>query len=95
MQACISARRPATRPPSGVPPQTRCCGIGRGCPHVPGKVSPGRYARQRGGVRGGINDLTARNGMWRRFEGDDWAAFETLPVPVRRRLHEHGYDGWG
>jgi hypothetical protein len=43
---------------------------------------------------GGVNDLTARDGMWRRFWGDDWAAFDALPAPVRLRLQEHAYDGW-
>jgi hypothetical protein len=32
--------------------------------------------------------------MWRRFEGDDWAAFDALPPAIRRRLHEHAYDAW-
>ena len=57
-------------------------------------MTPGRNARQRRGATGRINDLTARDGMWHRFAGDDWAAFDALPLPVRRRLHEHAYDGW-
>lgn len=57
-------------------------------------MTPGRNARQRRGATGGVNDLTARDGMWRRFAGDDWAAFDALPPLVRRRLHEHAYDGW-
>lgn len=44
--------------------------------------------------RGAINDVTSRDGMWRRFEGDEWAAFDGLPPAVRRRLHEHAYDAW-
>ena len=44
--------------------------------------------------KSGINDLTAREGMWRRFDGDDWAAFDALPAPIRQRLHEHAYDAW-
>lgn len=41
-----------------------------------------------------VNDLTARDDMWRRFDGDDWAAFDALPRAVRQRLHEHAYDAW-
>lgn len=41
-----------------------------------------------------VNDVTSREGMWRRFRGDDWAAFDSLPPAVRRRLQEHAYDGW-
>lgn len=40
------------------------------------------------------NDVDARSGMWRRFGGDDWAAFDALPEPVRRRMHQHSYDPW-
>lgn len=43
---------------------------------------------------GCINDVTAREKMWRRHEGDDWAAFDALPPGVRRRMHEHAYDAW-
>ncbi len=41
-----------------------------------------------------INDVTARETMWRRYGGDDWAAFDALPPGVRRRMHEHAYDAW-
>lgn len=41
-----------------------------------------------------MNDVTIRPDIWRRFEGDDWAAFDALPPAVRHRLHEHAYDGW-
>ncbi len=41
-----------------------------------------------------VNDVTVRPEVWRRFPGDDWAAFEALPARVRARLHEHAYDGW-
>lgn len=40
------------------------------------------------------NDMTLREAMWKRYAGDDWAAFEALPPAIRRRLHEHAYDGW-
>lgn len=40
------------------------------------------------------NDLTAREAIWRRFAGDDWACFDALPPAIRRRLHEHAYDAW-
>lgn len=40
------------------------------------------------------NDVTLRGQIWRRFDGDDWAAFDALPPSVRRRLHEHAYDAW-
>lgn len=40
------------------------------------------------------NDVTAREAMWRRFDGDDWASFDQLPTAIRRRLHEHAYDAW-
>ena len=32
--------------------------------------------------------------MWRRYGGDDWAAFDALPPGIRRRMHEHAYDAW-
>jgi Family of unknown function (DUF6525) len=41
-----------------------------------------------------MNDVSPRADMWRRLQGDDWAAFEALPAAVRRRLHEHAYDAW-
>lgn len=40
------------------------------------------------------NDTTLRDAMWRRFEGDDWTAYDALPAAVRARLHEHAYDAW-
>ncbi|WP_421989583.1 DUF6525 family protein [Roseococcus sp.] len=42
----------------------------------------------------GDNDVTERPRIWRRFGGDDWAAFDALPPAVRQRLHEHAYDAW-
>lgn len=44
--------------------------------------------------RPGDNDVTERARMWRRIEGDEWAAFDALPPAVRRRIHEHAYDAW-
>lgn len=40
------------------------------------------------------NDRTAREGAWRRWPGDDWAAFDALPPAVRRRMQGHAYDPW-
>jgi len=45
-------------------------------------------------MRFGLNDVTERPQIWRRFGGDDWAAFDSLPPAIRRRLHEHAYDAW-
>lgn len=45
-------------------------------------------------VRAPSNDVTPREGMWRRIAGDDWAAFEALPPAVRSRVREHAYDAW-
>lgn len=40
------------------------------------------------------NDGTIRDAIWRRYAGDDWAAFDQLPPAIRRRLAEHAYDAW-
>ncbi len=40
------------------------------------------------------NERTLRREMWRRYAGDDWAAFDALPVAVRKRVAEHAYDAW-
>lgn len=40
------------------------------------------------------NDVTERPRIWRRYDGDDWAAFDALPPAIRHRLHEHAYDAW-
>jgi hypothetical protein len=40
------------------------------------------------------NDGTIRDAIWRRYIGDDWAAFDQLPAAIRRRLAEHAYDAW-
>ncbi len=41
-----------------------------------------------------MNDVTTREGMWRRFGGDDWACFDALPPAIRERIQEHAYDAW-
>ena len=38
------------------------------------------------------NDGTVREAIWRRYEGDDWAAFDKLPAAIRGRLREQAYD---
>ena len=40
------------------------------------------------------NDGTIRGAIWRRYDGDDWAAYDKLPPAIQRRLHEHAYDAW-
>ncbi|WP_336760300.1 DUF6525 family protein [Asaia sp. VD9] len=40
------------------------------------------------------NDGTCRKTLWRRHEGDAWAAFDALPRAIRQRLAEHVYDAW-
>ena len=40
------------------------------------------------------NDGTVRAAIWKRYAGDEWAAFDQLPQSIRRRLHEHAYDAW-
>ncbi|MBO1325251.1 hypothetical protein K2X14_08010 [Acetobacter sp. TBRC 12305] len=40
------------------------------------------------------NERTLRNEMWRRYAGDDWAAFDTLPGTIRKRVAVHAYDAW-
>ncbi len=41
-----------------------------------------------------MNDINGRDALWRRYDGDDWAAYDALPAPVRRRLQLHCYDAW-
>ncbi len=43
---------------------------------------------------GRSNDGTIRDSIWRRCKGDDWAAFDQLPVAIRHRLTDHAYDAW-
>lgn len=40
------------------------------------------------------NDVSPRAEIWRRFDGDEWDCFDSLPPAVRRRLTEHAYDAW-
>jgi len=40
------------------------------------------------------NDTTERPHLWRRYPGDDWAAFDALPPAIRRRIAEQAYDVW-
>jgi len=40
------------------------------------------------------NDGTVREAIWRRFDGDIWAAYDALPPSVRGRIQCHAYDAW-
>jgi hypothetical protein len=40
------------------------------------------------------NDVTLREEIWRRFDGDAWEAYDALPPAVRRRIYQHAYDAW-
>jgi hypothetical protein len=40
------------------------------------------------------NDNTVRETIWRRFEGDIWAAYDALPPSIRARIQCHAYDAW-
>ncbi|GAN68769.1 DUF6525 family protein [Acetobacter orleanensis] len=40
------------------------------------------------------NERTLRHEMWRRYNGDDWQAFDQLPPLVRQRVATHAYDAW-
>ena len=40
------------------------------------------------------NDETVRAAIWRRFEGDDWEAYDALPPVIRQRIQCHAYDAW-
>ncbi|UFN48480.1 DUF6525 family protein [Roseomonas sp. OT10] len=40
------------------------------------------------------NDTTARDAVWRRWVGDEWAAYDDLPPAVRQRMQDHAYDPW-
>ncbi|MCQ8241123.1 DUF6525 family protein [Rhizosaccharibacter radicis] len=41
-----------------------------------------------------VNDRGERARHWRRFAGDDWNSFDSLPPVIRRRLCDHAYDAW-
>ena len=51
-------------------------------------------SRRRAVAHEATNDGTIREEIWRRYPGDDWAAFDQLPPSIRRRLAEHAYDAW-
>ncbi|MBY4639895.1 DUF6525 family protein [Gluconacetobacter entanii] len=40
------------------------------------------------------NERTLRHEMWRRYAGNDWAAFDALPPAIRQRVTAHAYDAW-
>ena len=40
------------------------------------------------------NERTPRHEIWHRFEGNEWQAFDQLPLAIRKRLQEHSYDAW-
>ncbi len=40
------------------------------------------------------NERTLRHEVWRRYDGDDWQAFDALPPGIRRRVSLHGYNAW-
>ncbi|MBP0446495.1 hypothetical protein J8J14_17100 [Roseomonas sp. SSH11] len=40
------------------------------------------------------NDNTARDECWFRHAGDEWASYDSLPAPIRRRMQDHAYDPW-
>lgn len=41
-----------------------------------------------------LNDRTVRDEIWHRFHGNEWDAFDQLPLCIRQRLAEHAYDAW-
>ena len=51
-------------------------------------------SRRRAMAQQATNDGTIREEIWRRYSGDDWAAFDQLPPAIRRRLAEYAYDAW-
>jgi hypothetical protein len=44
--------------------------------------------------RAGDSDVTERARIWRRWAADEWAADDTLPPVIRRRMQEHADDAW-
>ena len=52
------------------------------------------YLSSRNTPAAATNDGTCRKALWRRYEGDPWAAFDALPASIRHRLAEHVYDAW-
>ncbi len=59
-----------------------------------GGLAAASRAPGRGRNTDASNDGTIRAEIWRRYEGDEWAAFDQLPVAIRRRLNEHAYEPW-
>lgn len=43
---------------------------------------------------GSHNDVTARDQLWFRYDGNDWDSYDALPPAIRRRMQEHAYDPW-
>lgn len=42
----------------------------------------------------GTNERTLRHEVWRRYDGNDWQAFDALPPRIRQRVSQHSYDAW-
>ncbi|MFT8549872.1 DUF6525 family protein [Acetobacter okinawensis] len=40
------------------------------------------------------NERTLRHEVWRRYDGNDWQAFDALPPSIRLRVSQHSYDAW-
>lgn len=40
------------------------------------------------------NERTLRHEVWRRYDGNDWQAFDALPTSIRQRVAQHSYDAW-
>lgn len=40
------------------------------------------------------NERTLRHEVWRRYDGNDWQAFDALPPGIRQRVTQHSYDAW-
>ncbi|GAN70125.1 DUF6525 family protein [Acetobacter syzygii] len=40
------------------------------------------------------NERTLRHEVWRRYDGNDWNAFDSLPPSIRQRVAQHSYDAW-
>lgn len=57
---------------------------------LPGSFASEKESRQ----EDSSNERTLRHEMWRRFDGDDWDAFDQLPPSVRQRVTMHAYDAW-
>ncbi|MGG6430172.1 DUF6525 family protein [Acetobacter ghanensis] len=40
------------------------------------------------------NERTLRHEVWRRYDGNDWQAFDALPPSIKQRVAQHSYDAW-